>query len=459
MKPSASNAIRAGLASVLLGAAQCPSWALGEPAFALNGEARLRYDSFNNAQAVRGNDYRQTLFRGILGAKLHLGPNLRLVGEAGTGQVAGRRDSAGANFQNTVSLQQFYADASASMGSAVIGAALGRQEFADGPKQLLSVGDGPNIHRSWNGVRLYGKDGALRVTAFDLRATTLRRGPFDEKINHAERLQGLSANLAMPGDAGNGEAALSLDPFWLRTKNPAFRLGGRTGLDKRDTLGLRIWGRSGRLAFDWTLAHQAGRYTVPAAGGAMPASGVGGSSPGRKTEAWALFAVHSLALSGQGWKPRITARLDVASGGRIDGSGADGSVAPASAPQRSFNQLYASSNYLGEGQFLSLSNLVMVTPGLALAPTAQTRLSAEYGFARRYTERDAAYAGGMRAYAGTQNVAGHEIGGLLRVVASWSPEPALTLSLNIERFNAGSVLNRAGRPSGGYAYVGAWYRY
>eukprot|EP01034_Spumella_vulgaris_P036031 gene36030-44439_t len=36
---------------------------------------------------------------------------------------------------------------------------------------------------------------------------------------------------------------------------------------------------------------------------------------------------------------------------------------------------------------------------------------------------------------------------------------ALTLTLNLERFNAGTVLKRAGLPSGGYAYLGATYRY
>lgn len=441
LNPYGWTTIRAGLTAALLGAAPSPAMALAaaEPQLALialNAEARLRYDSFNNAQAMQGNDHQQTLLRGILAASLRVGQHLRVHGEAGTGQVWGRRDIAGANFQNAASLQQFYVDASTSMGNASFGATVGRQEFADAPKQLLSVGDGPNLHRSWNGVRLYAVAGWLRASAFDLRATRLGRGQFDESINHGERLQGLNANLSMPGSS---ETALSLDPFWLHSENPAFRVGGRIGLDARDTVGLRLWGRHGRLALDWTLARQTGRHSPPSAG----------NGRGRRIDAWALFTVHSLALSGTGWKPRLTARLDIASGGSSGGSGT----------LRGFNQLYASSNYLGEGQFLSLNNLVMVTPGLSLTPTERTRLSAEYGLARRYSEQDAAYAGGMRTYAGTQDVAGREIGGLLRVVGSWSPQPALTLTLNLERFNAGTVLKRAGLPSGGYAYLGATYRY
>ncbi|WP_374514806.1 alginate export family protein, partial [Niveibacterium sp.] len=126
---------------------------------------------------------------------------------------------------------------------------------------------------------------------------------------------------------------------------------------------------------------------------------------------------------------------------------------------KSFNQLYASSGYLGEGQFLSLSNLLMVAPGVAISPTAETDLSVEYGFARRLQERDAAYAGGMRPYVGTQNVPGRDIGGLFRVIGSWSVCSQLTVFLNYEHLTPGAVLKGIQRPAGSYAYVGASFRY
>lgn len=150
----------------------------------------------------------------------------------------------------------------------------------------------------------------------------------------------------------------------------------------------------------------------------------------RDVNAWGLFAVHSLALSDQGWKPRLTSHVDIASGGGAYGAGT----------LRNFNQRYASSNYLGEGQFLSLGNLLMIAPGIAVSPTSKTNLSIEYGFARRLREGDAAYAGGMRAYAGTQNVPGHEIGNLLRIVGTWSASEHLTLFMNVEHLAAGDVL-------------------
>jgi hypothetical protein len=77
----------------------------------LSVEARLRHDTYADAQLTRGNDYRQALFRGTLGADLRLDPRLRVYGEIGTGHVEGRRRVAPANFQNAASLQQLFVDA------------------------------------------------------------------------------------------------------------------------------------------------------------------------------------------------------------------------------------------------------------------------------------------------------------------------------------------------------------
>src|SRR5690606_3178054 len=102
-------------------------------------------------------------FRGIVGADLRLDPHLRFYGELGTGRVDRDRNATGANFRNTASVQQLFAEVRGDIGGLLAGAMLGRQEFADGPRQLLSLGDGPNLHRSWNGVRLYAHAARYRI--------------------------------------------------------------------------------------------------------------------------------------------------------------------------------------------------------------------------------------------------------------------------------------------------------
>lgn len=83
--------------------------------------------------------------------------------------------------------------------------------------------------------------------------------------------------------------------------------------------------------------------------------------------------------------------------------------------QAGFNQLYASSNYLSEGP--------------------------------------------MRPYAGTDNVPGHELGGLLRLSGAWSVTGSWDLGAAYEHFATGEVLQRAGVPSGSYGYVRSTFRY
>lgn len=394
----------------------------------ISGESRLRLDTVRNARLQHGRHHEQALLRGVIGADLRVNEHLRFYGEAGTAQVRGQRAGAGANFQNALSVQQAMLDARLTSGGLLIGAMLGRQEFADGPRQLISLSDGPNLHRSWNGVRLYAHGARGRLGAFAFRATRLGRGGLDEALHGGERLSGVNGSVALPASTGNTRYA---DPFWYRTENTLVRSGGRTGLDQRDTLGLRVWGRQGDLRFDWTAAHQSGK------------------SLGRDIDAWGVFTVQSLGLSHDGWKPRLTARFDAASGGGSEGTG----------KLRTFHQLYASSSYLGEGQFLSLSNMVMAASGLSFTPGAGSSVAVEYGLVRRLKEGDAAYAGGMRPYAGTQSLQGREVSSIVRLVASWPIAPRWTLFMNYEEMHAGTLLRRAGLSSGHYAYVGATYRY
>jgi EmrB/QacA subfamily drug resistance transporter len=399
----------------------------GDASLSLSFETRLRFDTFDNGQLTQGNHYEQSLLRSILGADLHLNSHLRLYGEIGTGRVEGRSQTAAANFQNSASLQQLFIDARGSIGSTLLGAMIGRQEFADGPRQLISLSDGPNLHRTWNGVRLYAHGHRWRLGAFDLSATRLEGGVFDEEIDHSERIRGLNASLIL--SPGPGDSNIYHDLFWIHSESDAFRSAGHTGQDDRDTFGARLWGRRGALRFDWTLAHQTGE------------------SLDRDIDAWGLFTIQSIALSDKDWRPRLTAHIDIASGGGPTGTA------------KGFNPLCASSNYLGEGRFLSLSNLLLIAAGISVSPTSTTTLAIEYGFARRLAENDAVYAGGMRAYPGTQNVPGHEIGGLLRIAASWSVTRHLTLFIDYEHLVVGDVLKRSHLTSGSYGHLGATFRF
>jgi hypothetical protein len=399
------------------------------------GEARLRYTSQRNLRLEPGKDLSQAQFRGLVHADYRVTPRFRMYGELGTGQVGIDRAATNAALQNRASLQQLYIDVGTRRGSGAmqLGATLGRQEFAEGPRQLVSAGDGANLRRTWNGARAYVEAAGYKATAFEFRATRLAPGAFDERIRSDAVLRGVIAEVALAqrSDDARGGAArsatavndrgdASLQAFWLHTTMPATPANG-SGIDERDTFGARLTGSRGPMRWDWTIAQQQGRAGT------------------RNAHAWAVFAVQSLALSRSGWKPRLTSHVDVAS--------------------RDFNPLYASSSYLGEGQFLGLTNLLLVAPGIAVSPTAHTTLSLEIGHARRLDAAEPAFAGGMRAYSGTAGARGRYIGNLARLSAGWTASSRLSFNFSAEHLAAGAVLHQAGLAGSTYVQLGATFRY
>lgn len=404
-------------------------WAEPLPAdavLALRAELRLRQAAWHDAPGRATGTTDQGQLRAQFGADWRPLPALRVYGELAAGDVDGGRTAAPANFRNALSVQQLFVELRRPVGDTLVGVMAGRQEFADGPRQLLSLGDGPNLHRSWNGLRAYVHGRRWRLGGFDLRATRLGTGAFDDGVDPRETLRGLNAGFVV-----GGLGATYLEPFWLRSTQPAYRVAGQPGRDARNTAGLRAWGSRGAWKFDATLARQSG-HTV-------------GS---RAIDAWGAFAVGSLALSDAGWKPRLTARLDLASGGAWGG----GTV-------RSFHPLYASSSYVSEGQLLALSNVAILAPGVSLSPTPRSTFSGEIGHVRRMSAQDAVYATATRAYAGTQQAAGNHVGELLRLQGSWRPVPRLGLRLTVEHLRAGAVLRRAGHGSSGFVFFDLTWRY
>jgi hypothetical protein len=400
---------------------------LGGPAsLTLSGEVRLRADAHDSTQLRFGERYEQGLLRAVGGVDLRLNPSFRLYAEAGTAQVRGRKAAAAANQQNALSLQQGMFELRQNVGDAKLGMIVGRHLFSDGPRQLISIGDGANLQRSWNGVRAYAFGGPWRIGAFDLRATRLGRGGMDEGVNAAETLRGVTGAYALGADSNR----VYLAPFLYRTDQPAARLAGRVGRDRRDTLGARVWGQYGDARYDWTLAYQ------------------DGMAQGREASAWGVFGSHSYGLSNSGWRPRLTLRVDAASGGNY-----------ARGVTRTFNPLYSSSNYIAEGQFLGLSNLLMLTPGITVTPMPRTSLSFDVGFARRLDGSDAVYGAALRPYAGTQLLTGKDVGRISRLIGNWSPVQNVTLFLNAEHMHAGTLLQRSRAQSGYYVYTGVTFRY
>ena len=136
-----------------------------------------------------------------------------------------------------------------------------------------------------------------------------------------------------------------------------------------------------------------------------------GDHLGRDVSAWAATFDTSYRLTTDWWRPRIGVRVDMSSGG--DSYNKTGTI-------HAFSPVYQSSSYLGEGKLLGDSNLVLIAPTLVLTPATPVRVAIEYDLVRRMSENDAFYASGLKAYAGTQNVKGYDVGTYGRINVDYS---------------------------------------
>lgn len=401
----------------------------GDATLSLSAETRLRFNAYDDARLVAGADSSETWWRGVLGADLRLDERVRVYTELASGAVVAGPSSSSPSVSNELALNQAFVDLSLREGTALVGAMIGRQEFADGPRQLMSVSDGPNLHRSWNGLRFYAHGARARFGAFWLSATRLGEHAFDDDVDSDERLRGANGSIELRAFERDHHAFL--DPFWFHSDLPEVALQGTVEDERRDTFGLRLWGRERRHGFDVTAAHQFGRHGD------------------QGVQAWALFAGYDVRLSDASWDPRATLGLDVASGGNAD----------AGAELRTFHPLYSSSSYLGEGRLLALANLVRIAPGVSVSPTPRTRVSLEYGWAWRFAPDDAAYGGGFRAYPGTAGLRDHEIGQLVRLESRWNGDVGWSIAFGLEHLRPSRSLRDAGLDSGSYAFLSLTYRH
>jgi hypothetical protein len=396
--------------------------------FQASGEMRWKFNHFRNGFLAKGADYNEGLNRNILGFHLNYDNILEGHVEFSNGQVTDSDVSESfANYDNKVALQQAYLQANIAIAGGRLTTQLGRLEFADAPKQLLSPGDGPNLRKNWHGAVAAFKQDQYNIEAFTLEASKPNRGWFDEVRDKSKSIHGVLAKVQLLTTA---DYALEISPLYIASTDLNFNIAEVIGADRRKTFGAGIQQHSHNYQLAWLLVKQIGSFNH------------------RTVDAWAIFGQNSLQLTAGGWQPTLSVRLDIASGSNANDTG----------KLTTFNQLYASSGYIGQGLFFSTANLVMVTPGISFKPSARTQLKVDYGFASRRNEHDYAYAGQMRPYANSDLIAGKELGQLGRIYADWTDQ-RWTIFFGYEHLNPGKVLKNIDFGLSSMLFAGVSYRY
>jgi hypothetical protein len=404
----------------------------GDIYLTLSDEQRLRHDTITSPGLRVGRDTNAILLRNVVGADLHIGKNFRAFGQIASGVQEGGYFGAVSPVQrNDAFVQQLFAEVKGDIGQGGnAGIRVGRQDFQDGPIQLVSIQENPNIHITFDGIRAYVSGPHARIGLFDFRYTRLGLNAFDDPTDKSRRFSGVTGSVLVPPTAFGG-SKLFFDPFFYYLRNRNQRWGATIAREERRFWGARLWGDVGAMNVDLNGNYQSGRYG------------------GRDVAAYQVFAAQNFALG----KPTPTAvrigwRADYASGGGAYGTG----------PLRNASQLFGTAPYFSYGIFVGPTNYVDVAPTVSFTPVNDVRVLTELAFVWRNSARDAVYSGVGGAYAGTQSVAGHEVAQLLRLNAVWSATQNLSFTLRTEYLRAGKVLDRAGYADSVFTGVWATFR-
>lgn len=400
---------------------------LGDPdglMLSLGGELRLRTELSNGALTRPEPDRQALLVRQLVHADIRLDSSLRVFLQGGTLQAIGEPKPFPAIQQNDGDLSQLFLDYQVRSKSQAAMVRLGRQEMAFGSQRLIALRDGPNQRLAFDGVRMRLDAGQGSVDAFVTWPVQARPGLLDDTSGAEDRLAGVYVTQQIAGP-------LKADLYLLeRRQNANSPLAPRPG-GFRQSLGARLFGR--RSGFDWDVEAVIQR----------------GFAGGQRIRAWTLASDVGFTFGATALEPRISLKVDLASGDRRPGDGISGT----------FDPLYPKLPYFSEANLVVPANLVDINPGISLRPQPSLLLSANWDFLWRHRLADAIYTAPLAVVQGSSGQGSRYIGDQKVLTADWSVNRHLRLYGQAVSFRPGQTLRQLGGRSIEFLVVSASLRF
>ena len=348
----------------------------------LGGQARFRFEGWNNFNFNREFDDTFLLTRLRLHTDIHTGKYLRFFAEM-KGAFSTGRDLPGGRRTldvDELALQQAFADIILPVGESFkFTLRPGRQMLLYGRQRLVSPLDWANTMRTWQGFQGFFDFLNWKISGFWTQFVPVKKYAFNEA----------DANEPFAGIYGTGKteiAGIGLDGYWLYRERK--NLG-----EKRHTLGGRIFGILGKTSMDYDFE----------------AAFQFGDSGDKDVRSFMIGSQFGYRFTETAFKPRAYVGFDFGSG---DNKSNDGKVG-------TFDQLYPLGHlYLGYMDFVGRQNIISPNIGFTFNPLNKLTCEVTGLFFWRAKEEDALYnAGGgvLRPGApGTSLEVGQEIDILLK---------------------------------------------
>lgn len=397
----------------------------------LGGEYRLLYSNFFDNPGFGLNpphedDYFQQ--RAMFHANLTLGSHVRIYTELGDSRTWGKQGAVSTTDQSRTDLQQAFIDVMGKVGDSSFTLRAGRQEFDLGSSRIIGVRDAPNTRRSFDGARAMFKVGDVDVSMFWSYAVLLGPDSFDDNADRNNVFKGVYATKPLTMQGGN---KLSLDMFWLDYQRDRATYSGVSGEEDRKSLGLRLFGNLGAWDVNWEGLYQYGDFN------------------GGDIDAWGIATDTGYTFEDVTLKPRLGARLDIATG---DDSRTDNKV-------NTFNPMYPRNSWYTLASLSGWSNIKSINPILQLQPHKSVKITTGVDYLWRESENDAVYLANMVVAPRTTANTEKRIGTAYLAEINWAPTPGFTLVAQYVYFDIARAIELAGGGNTNFFTVYGTYRF
>ncbi len=399
----------------------------GKLYLSLGGEARERYEYFNNpnwGSGPPGSGY--LLQRYFLHADLHMGEHLRLFTQLQSSFENDRNGGPRPTDKDELDLHQAFLDAKFSLGGD--GSFLlrsGRQELFYGSQRIISVREGPNVRQSFDGFRAMFRTGDIAVDAFAARPAETKRYVFDDGTDNSRGLWGVYSVMPLSMlPKGN------VDLYYLGYHNRDASFNQGSASETRHSVGARLWRTAKPIDYNFEFIYQWGEF------------GNG------DIHAWTAASDTGYTFDSLTFHPRLGLKADVTSGDRD----------PHNPDLQSFNPLFPKGAYFSEDALIGPINHIDLNPSIDLHFTRSVTLSLNWDFFWRESIHDGLYNSGLSLVRSANNSTAHFVGSQPQAVFEWDIDRHLTFIAIYAHFFAGAFLRETG-PSKDVDYTTTWLSY
>ncbi len=376
----------------------------------LGGELRERFESYTNPnfgiKAPASSGY--LLHRLQLEADLHVTDYARAFVQIGEVERVGNRGVTSTTDIDHFELMQAFVDLKppSPFGDAPV-FRIGREELLFGYQRLIAVREGPNVRRDFDGFRFTDTIGGATMDLVAVRPVNNSVAVLDDHYNSGQLLWG--GYLTVPFGP-----VLKADLYWLNYENRSARFRGLTGLERRQTYGVRLFGETEGIDWNAEVALQTGSFRGHQIRAAMAAGIVG------------------YTFQNTPWQPRIGLEANAISGDDTR-SNAIGT----------FNAMYPRLPYFAETSLLVPANVIDIRPVVSFKPLPSVTATFGWDTLWRASKTDGLYGSGLVQYANTNKGTSDRIGTELSADVRWRVDQHLTFGAIAAQFIAGPAIQQA----------------